>query len=89
MRDQLGSLVDVIERLIDALEAADIPYALGGAIAYSAWAEPRGSDAVSISPVQLRRAANIPLIELFGTFDGDHAASDSIPKKWQSSPVEC
>ncbi|MBI1814085.1 MAG: hypothetical protein HYR72_03840 [Deltaproteobacteria bacterium] len=49
MRDQLGSLVDVVERLIDAFEATQIPYALGGAIAYSAWAEPRATRDIDLN----------------------------------------
>ena len=35
MRDKLGSLVDLVTSLVDALEHAEIPYALGGAIAGS------------------------------------------------------
>lgn len=45
MGDQLGSLVGIIERLIDALERAQIAYAFGGAIAYSAWARDVGEGA--------------------------------------------
>lgn len=49
MREQLGSLVEVVEQLIDAFERAQIPYALGGAIAYSAWAEPRATRDVDLN----------------------------------------
>lgn len=49
MRDSLGSLVDVVERLIDAFEQTQIPYALGGAIAYSAWAEPRATRDIDLN----------------------------------------
>ena len=49
MREPLGSLVEVVERLIDAFEHAQIPYALGGAIAYSAWAEPRATRDVDLN----------------------------------------
>lgn len=47
--DQFGSLVGIIERLIDALERAQIAYAFGGAIAYSAWAEPRATRDIDLN----------------------------------------
>lgn len=40
---------DVARRLADALEAADIPYALGGAIAYGFHAPPRATNDVDIN----------------------------------------
>ena len=49
MRDQLGSLVEVVEQLIDVFEDAQIPYALGGAIAYSTWAEPRATRDIDLN----------------------------------------
>jgi hypothetical protein len=44
-----ANLVEAIARLIDAFEASDIEYALGGAIAYSAWAEPRATRDVDLN----------------------------------------
>jgi uncharacterized protein YjhX (UPF0386 family) len=49
VRDKLGSLVAVVESLIDAFERAHIPYAFGGAIAYSAWAEPRATRDIDLN----------------------------------------
>ena len=49
MRETLGNLVDVVTTLIDALNAAQIPYALGDAIAYSAWAEPRATRDIDLN----------------------------------------
>jgi hypothetical protein len=42
-------LVDLVRALIDALEAAQVPYALGGAIALAAWSEPRATKDVDIT----------------------------------------
>ncbi len=47
--DPLASLVDVIGALVDALEASGIPYALGGAVAYSSWGEPRATRDVDLN----------------------------------------
>jgi hypothetical protein len=49
VRETLGSLLDVVTALIEALERAGLPYALGGAIAYSAWAEPRATRDVDLN----------------------------------------
>lgn len=49
MPDPLGSLVGAIAEIVDALERASVPYALGGAIAYSAWAEPRATRDVDVN----------------------------------------
>lgn len=49
MTAPLGSLVDAVAALIDALEAARIDYALGGAIAYSSWGEPRATRDVDLN----------------------------------------
>ena len=49
MNDPLGSLIDAIAALIDAFEPSGIDYALGGAIAYSAWAEPRATRDVDLN----------------------------------------
>ncbi|HJW69287.1 MAG TPA: hypothetical protein VJ829_08020 [Candidatus Binatia bacterium] len=49
MDEPLGSLVDAIATLIDTLERAGLPYALGGAVAYSAWAEPRATRDVDLN----------------------------------------
>lgn len=45
----LASLVDAVASLVDALEASKIDYALGGAIAYSSWAEPRATRDVDVN----------------------------------------
>jgi hypothetical protein len=47
--ERLGSLVDAVASLVDRLEASGLPYALGGAIAYSAWAEPRATRDVDVN----------------------------------------
>jgi hypothetical protein len=49
MAAPLASLVDAVAALIDALEGAGFPYALGGAVAYSAWAEPRATRDVDVN----------------------------------------
>jgi hypothetical protein len=49
MADPLGSLVDVIAGLVDRLEASGFPYALGGAVAYSSWGEPRATRDVDLN----------------------------------------
>lgn len=45
----LDSLVGAIVQLVDALESAGVSYALGGAIAYSAWGEPRATRDVDVN----------------------------------------
>ncbi|MCC7539216.1 MAG: hypothetical protein IT379_23540 [Deltaproteobacteria bacterium] len=42
------SVVEVVARLIDALEPSGIPYAFGGAIALAAWSEPRATADVDV-----------------------------------------
>ena len=49
MPDPLASLVDAIGQLIDRLEASGLPYALGGAVAYSAWGEPRATRDIDLN----------------------------------------
>jgi len=49
MPDPLASLVGVIGQLIDRLEASGLPYALGGAVAYSAWGEPRATRDIDLN----------------------------------------
>jgi len=46
---RLESLVEVVTTLIDRLEAAELPYAFGGAIALSAWSEPRATTDVDLN----------------------------------------
>jgi hypothetical protein len=46
---RLESLVEVVTSLIEHLEAANIPYAFGGAIALSAWSEPRATTDVDLN----------------------------------------
>lgn len=47
--DKLGSLVDAIASIIDQLESAGIDYAIGGAVSYSAWAEPRATRDIDLN----------------------------------------
>lgn len=49
MRKRLGSLIDAVASLVDHLERAKLPYAFGGAIAYSAWAEPRATRDIDLN----------------------------------------
>ena len=49
MRDRLGSLVHAIEALVDTLEGSSLEYAFGGAIALSAWAEPRATTDIDLN----------------------------------------
>ena len=49
MHARLESLVEVVTSLIDQLEASGIPYAFGGAIALSAWSEPRATTDVDLN----------------------------------------
>ena len=49
MPEQLASLLEVVLALIDRLEASGLDYALGGAIAYSTWAEPRATRDVDLN----------------------------------------
>lgn len=49
MPNPLGSLVDVVLELVAELERSDLPYALGGAIAYGAWGEPRATRDVDLN----------------------------------------
>jgi hypothetical protein len=47
--EALASLVEVVADLVDALERAGLAYALGGAVAYSAWGEPRATRDVDLN----------------------------------------
>ncbi|HEX4352413.1 MAG TPA: hypothetical protein VHZ95_05850, partial [Polyangiales bacterium] len=49
MHERLESLVDAVTTLIDRLQAAGIDYAFGGAIALSAWSEPRATTDVDLN----------------------------------------
>ncbi|MCK6553153.1 nucleotidyltransferase family protein [Candidatus Binatia bacterium] len=68
-----GSLVDAVAELIDHLETSGLDYALGGAIAYSAWAEPRAT-----RDIDLNLWVSRP--ELDHTFDVLSAAGVSIDR---------
>jgi hypothetical protein len=54
---------DVANRLAAALDAANIPYAIGGAIAWGIWADPRGTHDVDLNlfvePGQLDQALDV------------------------------
>ena len=68
MHESLASLVGVVSDLVDHLESSEFPYALGGAIALSAWSDPRATTDVDITiwassadlPRALHRAASPP-----------------------------
>ena len=47
--EPLANLLDVVVTLVDRLEASDLEYALGGAIAYSTWAEPRATRDIDLN----------------------------------------
>ena len=49
MPEPLGNLVDTIASLVDHLERAGIDYAIGGAVSYSAWAEPRATRDIDLN----------------------------------------
>jgi len=49
MRERIGDLLDLVFALIERFEASAIPYAFGGAIAYSTWAEPRATRDVDLN----------------------------------------
>ena len=49
MAEPLASLVDAVAALVVALEHSGIDYALGGAVAYSAWAEPRATRDIDVN----------------------------------------
>jgi hypothetical protein len=54
---------ELASRFAAALDAAELPYAIGGAIAFGLWAEPRGTHDVDINlfvePAQLDRALDV------------------------------
>jgi hypothetical protein len=47
--EPLGDLTEAVARLVDELEQTALPYALGGAIAYSTWAEPRATSDIDLN----------------------------------------
>lgn len=49
MHEKLANLVEVVTALIDRLESKQIPYAFGGAIALSAWSDPRATTDVDLT----------------------------------------
>ena len=49
MHETQAELIDVVRALIDALEAARIPYAIGGAIALATWSEPRATKDIDLT----------------------------------------
>ncbi len=64
MTTPLVSAFDVASRLAAVLDAASVPYAIGGAIALGAWSDPRATHAVDIN--------------LFIGHDGLEAALDAL-----------
>ena len=63
MTDEPFNAADIARRLGDALEAAQIPHAIGGALAYGVWALPRATKDVDINvfvtPEQMNRALEV------------------------------
>jgi hypothetical protein len=49
VHERLESLVEAVTSIIDQLEAAGVAYAFGGAIALSAWSEPRATTDVDLN----------------------------------------
>lgn len=74
MADPLASLVATIVRLVDALERAGVTYALGGAVAYSAWGEPRATRDVDVN-------VWLPLDRLDVAFDALDAAGVTLARE--------
>lgn len=63
MADLVVPAFDVASRLAAALDAASVPYAIGGAIAWGIWADPRGTHDVDLNlfvePAQLDPALDV------------------------------
>ena len=49
MSNPLASLVGAIGQIVDALEPSGLAYALGGAVAYSTWGEPRATRDIDLN----------------------------------------
>lgn len=56
----LGNFVDAVVQLIDRLEESPLDYALGGAIAYGAWAEPRATRDIVLNLWRNREQVPLP-----------------------------
>jgi hypothetical protein len=83
MADPLASLVDVIAQLVDRLETSGFPYALGGAVAYSSWGEPRATRDVDLNlwvePARLPEAFDV-LASAGVTLDRPRALADAADR---------
>jgi hypothetical protein len=83
MPDPLASLVDVIGQLIDRLEASPLPYAFGGAVAYSSWGEPRATRDVDLNlwvePAALEEAFDV-LTSAGVTLDRPRAVAEAADR---------
>jgi hypothetical protein len=81
--EPLDSLVDAVAALIDALEPSGLDYALGGAIAYSAWAEPRATRDVDLNlwlPPE-RLAEGLAVLEAAGvSFDRERVHAEAAER---------
>jgi hypothetical protein len=79
VHEKLASLVGVVSSLVDRLESSEFPYALGGAIALSAWSDPRATTDVDItiwaSGDDLRRAFDV-LRDAGVSIDSERAEGD-------------
>lgn len=72
MGDHADSLLDALGELIDRLEESGLEYALGGAIAYGAWAEPRGTLDIDLNVW----VANDDLRPVFAALESAHVDID-------------
>lgn len=83
MADPLASLVGVITQLIDRFEASSLPYAFGGAVAYSSWGEPRATRDVDVNvwvePDRLAEAFDV-LTSAGVTLERARAASEAADR---------
>lgn len=63
MAAPLASLVAAIVEIVDRLEGSSLPYALGGAVAYSSWGEPRATRDIDLNlwvePEQMTTAFDV------------------------------
>jgi len=72
--DRTGSLLDALGELIDRLEESGVEYALGGAIAYGAWAEPRGTLDIDLNVW----VANDALGRVFAILESAHVDVEQV-----------
>ncbi len=69
MHERQSELLGLVQALIDALEASDLPYAIGDAIALASWSEPRATKDVDLTvftPVERLESDVFPVFEAAG-----------------------